>query len=210
MYKGALKDQATARYCTRARRTATAQIWGAVVLAVLVVVVGSVAKWSGGLIVPLALILIALAYLAGVARRQTKRYERILSVYPWQSHSGAAQVAQNGTVFLRLPNPEGAGKPVSVRVRRPATGRWRTIARANPTQEVWFAGDPRVGGVLALPGPRGFALALQGGAAGQAERANPERGGGPALRDMSEEALQRARSAGFGDGRFGNEIRLRA
>jgi hypothetical protein len=165
MYKGALKDQATARYCARARRTATAEIWGAVVPAVLVVVVGSVAKWSGGLIVPVALILIALAYLAGVARRQTKRYERILSVYPWQSHSGAAQVAQNGTVFLRLPNPEGAGKPVSVRVRRPATGRWRKIARANPTQEVWFAGDPTVGGVLAARPARPSAPTRSGAAA---------------------------------------------
>lgn len=60
--------------------------------------------------------------------------------------------------------------------------------------------------MVALPGPSRMALALQGGAAGGAERAGRAepaegaRGGGPGLRGASEDAVLRARAAGFGDG----------
>jgi hypothetical protein len=58
--------------------------------------------------------------------------------------------------------------------------------------------------VLALPGPRRFTLALQSGPAGAALRAEPGRGG-LVLRDMTDEALRRARAAGFSDAQYGGE-----
>jgi hypothetical protein len=204
-YKGALEDPATRRACERARR-ASRLTYG---LSVVVVpgfgfVAGFVPPpmWTA---VSASVVMVAILALSDSWRRRVRRYRRILEVYPWARYEGVAQVAQDGVPFVRLPHPDAPEKSVVVPVRRPGIRRWQRAMRANPGQEVWFAGDPRVGGVLALPGPRRFTLALQSGPAGAALRAEPGRGGGLVLRDMTDEALRRARAAGFSDAQYAGE-----
>lgn len=223
-YEGATLEPATREWCARTRRrlkillvVSVAGIPGwALVFAFVEVFLDVDLVWMAYVLMTASMI--GVGYYCLIQPR-FKRYWRILEVYPWQRHDGVAQVANNGVPFFRLPVPgnpdspgnpgksESPGKSVSIRVRFPDVRRWRRVVGENPKREVWFAGDPRIGGLLALPGPRGVSLALQGGSAGAAERTNEARGGGPAVRDISEDALNRAQAAGFGDPRYDVAVR---
>ncbi|TJZ41303.1 hypothetical protein FCH28_37340 [Streptomyces piniterrae] len=73
---------------------------------------------------------------------------RVLRTYPWQRLHGVLRRDDGGRHHLVLPDPGLHGREI----RLPVDGRFAT--GATPPDEVWFAGDPRFLGVLALPGPR--------------------------------------------------------
>jgi len=187
-----LDDPATRRACTRARRAARLAfvLWIALLpVSAVVMVLASLPEWS--VVLPVIVVLPLVNYF-GLRSSRAKRRQRILGVYPWERYTGVVQVGQNGVPFVRIPRPDAPEKSISVPVREHGARRWRRIVAADPKQEVWFAGDPRIGGVLALPGPRALALALQGGVAA----------GGPPLRGMGYEEIRRAKNAGFGDPKY--------
>ncbi|MFJ5609953.1 hypothetical protein ACIQCJ_11265 [Streptomyces sp. NPDC093221] len=211
-YEGAVAEPATREWCARSRGRLRALLvvsaagipgW-ALVFAFLDVFLDIDVTWLAYVLMTASML--GLGWWALIQPRY-KRYWRVLQVYPWQRLDGVAQVADNGVPFFRLPVPDNPDKDVSIRVRFPDVRRWRRVLGENAKREVWFAGDPRIGGVLALPGPRGVSLVRQGGAAGAAERTDEARGGGPAIRDIGDEALRRARAAGFGDPRYDVAVR---
>jgi hypothetical protein len=203
VYEGALGEPATWQWCERRRKSAGALF---VVSAVMSVpgwfVVFFALDQSGaaevpfGVVIAVMVLTCAVAVYADLRRGRLKRYRRVLGVYPWQKQKVALFVPGNDEPYVRLADPERPDRLVSVRIRRPGVRRWRGLARADAPQEVWFAGDPRIGGVVALPGPGALVLARQSGAAGKADAVGAARDGG-SLAGVSEEALRRARAAGF-------------
>lgn len=195
-YEGALDDPATRRVCNRARRTARAVFVLSIVALPgfpVVMVIASLPTW---LIYPFTVLVLAVFIVSDLRLRRLRRYVRILGVYSWEVHTAALFLADGDAPYARLTDPENPKRSITIRVRLPDVRRWRGIVNEQPKQEVWFAGDPRIGGVLALPGPRCLALVRQRGAAGHADAESARREGG-SLHGMSEEALARAHAAGF-------------
>ena len=207
VYTGALDDATTRAWCERRRRTARTLRAACAVMSIpgwaVLFALADAAGWIGFAVwkaaVPIVLTLAALVW-ADLRLGRVRRYERILAAYPWQVHTGALFMADNKRPYLRIPDPEQPGRTVSVRICRPGARRWQRLARQGAEQELWFAGDPRIGGALALPGPAALSLARQNGAAGRADAAGAGRDGG-SLRGASEGALERARAAGFASDR---------
>ncbi|MFI1096195.1 hypothetical protein [Streptomyces sp. NPDC020917] len=207
VYAGALDEATTRAWCERRRRTARTlravcavmSIPGWAVLFALADAAGwiSFAFWQAAAAVVLTF---AALVWADLRLGRVRRYERILAAYPWQVHTGALFTAGNKQPYLRIPDPEQPGRSVTVRIRRPGVRRWQRLAGQGAGQELWFAGDPRIGGALALPGPAALSLARQNGAAGRANAAEAGRDGG-SLRGVGEDALERARAAGFASDR---------
>ncbi|MEU9116684.1 hypothetical protein AB0D04_34280 [Streptomyces sp. NPDC048483] len=75
----------------------------------------------------------------------TRHQARVLRTYPWQRLNGVLRRDDDGRHHLVLPHPDVPGEEL----RLPVDSRFE-----NAPDEVWFAGDPRFLGVLALPGPR--------------------------------------------------------
>ncbi|HEY5832575.1 hypothetical protein [Streptomyces sp.] len=203
VYEGALEDPATRKWCERRRSSAQVLLGASVAMLLpgwaVVLFLADQAGWitfSALLAAPPVVLTIVTLVYCDLRLGRIKRYQHILAVYPWQKHKGVLFMADNGEVYLRIADPEHPNKSVSVRIRRPGIRRWLRLAQTYPEQEVWFAGDPRIGGALALPGPARLSLARQGGAAGRADAVEARRNGN-SLRGVSEEALQRALAAGF-------------
>ncbi|MET7380271.1 hypothetical protein ABZT08_15875 [Streptomyces sp. NPDC005526] len=149
-------------------------------------------RWSMWFLLPLALYALYRTLLQRqyiVAALQTRR---ILKVYPWQARttpeSGIGQIpgAKSGDVWLAFPDPDQPDGVVRVILHGHARSVWwrRRLGRGYETEktsqvaEVWFAGDPRFAGVVAVPGPRRLFLLYQlssGNASAETERnASPE------------------------------------
>ncbi|MFE9607819.1 hypothetical protein [Streptomyces sp. NPDC006012] len=175
-------------------------LWPLVCLGSLLLIVGP--EW------PVWLLFIPLVYSAYRSILQ-RRYlvdafqvRRILKQYPWQVHktpeSGIGKVpgAKSGDVWLKFPNPEQSGDLIPVilhgHVRSPW---WRRrlgpgVAPEKMAQvvEIWFAGDVRFAGVLAVPGPRRLFVVYQ--------RPTKDSRFLTDVREATPDALARARRAG--------------
>ncbi|MCK8434425.1 hypothetical protein G3I77_15765 [Streptomyces sp. D2-8] len=95
------------------------------------------------------------------------RARRLLREYPWQVYKnpecGIGRIPEAGPadVWLKFPDPERTAEiGIVMRSHLRATFWVRRLgpgvkpAKASQVEEVWFAGDPRFAGVIAVPGPR--------------------------------------------------------
>ncbi|MHB9757760.1 hypothetical protein ACYBSK_25575 [Streptomyces sp. BYX5S] len=147
--------------------------------------------WALTVFLPILLVLLYVAMLNVVRLCEVMSLRRILRVYPWQSCHGAASLANNGTTRFQLADPERPEKSVSV-----GHGDWLgsgftfwvRAVKAETVPEVWFAGDPRFLGVVAVPGPRRLVRVAQREAL-DGQMSARKRGVGP-------EARERAKAAG--------------
>lgn len=207
-YEGALRDEATRTWFAQrfVRLKALAVFCGIVIFVAPVVLYG--ADFESGPAMWVLYVVEPIAFAGGVyysyREPRLKQGRQILSVYPWQRLEGAARVASDGRPVFELPVPEGEpGTTVSLRVGFPDVRRWRRLLDQEPGREILFAGDPRLGGVVALPGPQGLTStkAAKSGPtkSALAEFIEERYGEAPEVNDaISEAALARARAAGLG------------
>ncbi|MHC5258078.1 hypothetical protein ACYSUO_09340 [Streptomyces sp. UC4497] len=147
--------------------------------------------WALVVFLPVLLVLLYVAMLNVVRLWEVMSLRRILRVYPWQSCRGAAGLANNGTTRFSLPDPERPARDISV-----GHGDWLgsgftfwvRAVKAEAVHEVWFAGDPRFLGVVAVPGPRRLVRVAQREALDGRMSARK--------RGISPEARERAKAAG--------------
>ncbi|MFE9613689.1 hypothetical protein [Streptomyces sp. NPDC006012] len=163
---------------------------------VLMILLG---KWSMWFLLPLSLYALYRAFIQRQYIVSAVQMRRILKVYPWRSQetpeSGIGQIpgAKLGDVWLAFPNPDRPDTLVRVILHGHVRSVWwrRRLGRGYETEKtaqvatVWFAGDPRFAGVVAVPGPRRLFVLYQLAAA----TTGGERG-------FSPEALSRAQLAG--------------
>ncbi|MGH3740796.1 MAG: hypothetical protein ACRDT8_08695 [Micromonosporaceae bacterium] len=122
---------------------------------------------------------------------QALSLRRILKLYPWRSFPGAASPARNGSTRFAIPDPEQPQRQVSLKYGGGlgfGLTFWVRGVKAGAVTEVWFAGDPRFVGVVAVPGPRRLLKVAQPEAVDSRMSARK--------RGVSAEAAERARSAG--------------
>ncbi|MBC6460268.1 hypothetical protein [Actinomadura sp. HBU206391] len=98
------------------------------------------------------------------------------------------RAAKNGMPCFDLPDPDNGEKRVTIRMGGSPWSRWERDVRAGAIDEVWFAGDPRFAGVVAIPGPRRVAFLAQPQSCDS--RTAPRR------RGVSPQSRERARAAG--------------
>ncbi|MFI5683775.1 hypothetical protein [Streptomyces sp. NPDC051636] len=103
------------------------------------------------------------AYITGAFRTR-----RLLREWPWKvfvaPESGIGKIPGGGMgdVWLSFPDPERPEEKVPVILHghirsawwRRRLGRGFTTRKTAQVKEIWFAGDPRAAGVIAVPGPR--------------------------------------------------------
>ncbi|MBZ4020010.1 hypothetical protein CCS38_30585 [Streptomyces purpurogeneiscleroticus] len=102
--------------------------------------------------------------------RRVFRLRRVLRTYPWQVFEGGLphSVGKGGSglgsrPWFKIPDPDDPGSEVSVSLDANRRTRWwlkRMSPQAGPEAKgdirtLWFAGDPRFRGILAVPGKRG-------------------------------------------------------
>ncbi|MER7566769.1 hypothetical protein ABTZ93_27925 [Streptomyces sp. NPDC097941] len=190
--KTAYEDQATRRAW---RRTAAFRLSGfllslgsfvAWLYAVLLTPV-----WTLWVLFPTLFVLIYLAMLNTARLLGIRSLRRVLRVYPWQSVPGAASIAKNGTTRFSFTDPELPDKTVSLGYGSflgSGYTFWVRKVRSGEVGEVWFAGDPRFLGVVAVPGPRRLF--------GVAQRTAVDERMSARKRGVSAEARERAKAAG--------------
>ncbi|MGW2633153.1 hypothetical protein ACWC2K_28010 [Streptomyces chattanoogensis] len=106
---------------------------------------GTVVSWGFPLLYALSCAALLGACRAVAVTVHTRHQARVLRTYPWQRLDGALRREDDGRRHLVLPDPDVPGEELRI----PVDGRFGEAPGA-----VWFAGDPRFLGVLALPGPR--------------------------------------------------------
>ncbi|MEU1099984.1 hypothetical protein ABZ408_03220 [Streptomyces tibetensis] len=160
-----------------------------------------VGRWSMWVMLPVVVYALYRSFLQRQYIVAAVQARRILKVYPWQTHetpeSGIGQIpgAKLGDVWLAFPNPDRPGDGVHIILHGHARSAWwrRRLGRGYETEktaqvaEIWFAGDPRFAGVIAVPGPKRLFVLYQ------LARLNVRTDG---ERNASPEALERARRAG--------------
>jgi hypothetical protein len=147
--------------------------------------------WTLWVLFPALFVLIYLAMLSTARVLGIRSLRRILKVYPWQSVPGAASIAKNGTTRFSFTDPERPDKTVSLGYGSflgSGYTFWVRKVRSGEVGEVWFAGDPRFLGVVAVPGPRRLF--------GVAQRTAVDDRTSARKRGVSPEARERARAAG--------------
>lgn len=166
---------------------------------VLMILVG---RWSMWVMLPAIVYALYRSFLQRQYIVAALQARRILKVYPWQTHktpeSGIGQIpgAKLGDVWLAFPNPDRLDDAVHIILHGHARSAWwrRRLGRGYETEktaqvaEIWFAGDPRFAGVIAVPGPKRLFLLYQ--LETPSAHADGERGASP-------ESLERARRTGF-------------
>ncbi|MFK0120526.1 hypothetical protein [Streptomyces sp. NPDC090994] len=147
--------------------------------------------WTLWVLFPALFVLIYLVMLNTARVLGILSLRRILRVYPWQSVPGAASIAKNGTTRFAFADPERPDKTVSLGYGGflgSGYTFWVRKVRSGALDEVWFAGDPRFLGVVAVPGPRRLY--------GVAQREATDDRMAARKRGVSAEARERARAAG--------------
>ncbi|MFH8569003.1 hypothetical protein [Streptomyces sp. NPDC017993] len=145
---------------------------------------GSILSWGFPALWMVSMALSLCFARAAVSTRSALLRRRILRTYPWQQMSAAVQRDAAGPHKLALPHPDAPGKEIQLLLPSALPD---AIPDASP-DEVWFAGDPRYMGVVALPGPRRMATVLPPAAL---DRGIPAYSG-----PLSEEARRRALAVG--------------
>ncbi|MFG2462559.1 hypothetical protein ACGFWE_36605 [Streptomyces sp. NPDC048523] len=147
--------------------------------------------WTLWVLFPTLFVLIYLAMLNTARLLGIRSLRRVLRVYPWQSVPGAASIAKNGTTRFSFTDPELPDKTVSLGYGSflgSGYTFWVRKVRSGEVGEVWFAGDPRFLGVVAVPGPRRLF--------GVAQRTAVDERMSARKRGVSAEARERAKAAG--------------
>ncbi|MFG2552340.1 hypothetical protein ACGFWF_20665 [Streptomyces sp. NPDC048581] len=149
--------------------------------------------WTLWVLMPALLVLIYVAMLNTARVSGVLSLRRILRVYPWQSVPGAASIAKNGTTRFSFTDPEHPDPDKRVSLGYGSflgSGYtfWIRKVRSGDVDEVWFAGDPRFLGVVAVPGPRRLM--------GVAQREAVDGRTSARKRGVSPEARERAKAAG--------------
>jgi hypothetical protein len=147
--------------------------------------------WTLWVLFPALFVLIYLAMLNTARVLGIRSLRRVLRVYPWQSVPGAASLAKNGTTRFSFADPERPDKTVSLGYGSflgSGYTFWVRRVRSGEVGEVWFAGDPRFLGVVAVPGPRR--------PFGVARRSAVDDRVSSRKRGVSAEARERAKAAG--------------
>ena len=149
--------------------------------------------WTLWVLMPALFVLIYVAMLSTARVTGILSLRRVLRVYPWQSVPGAASIAKNGTTRFSFADPEhpDPDKRVSLGYGSflgAGYTFWVRQVRSGAVDEVWFAGDPRFLGVVAVPGPRRLLGVAQRGAVDDRMSARK--------RGVSPEARERAKAAG--------------
>ncbi|MET8948994.1 hypothetical protein ABZX30_37150 [Streptomyces sp. NPDC004542] len=199
----AWEDSATQAACAKLLTFAVVGqvVWPAVCVGGFVIML-LVGQWAMWFILPIFLYSLYRAFLQRHYINSAVQARRVLKVYPWQVYrmpeSGIGQIpgAKLGDVWISFPNPDQPEKGVPVVLHGHARSVWwrRRLGRGYETgktsqvAKVWFAGDPRFAGVIAVPGPRRLFLLYQL-AAGHA--------GNGGERVVSPKAIERARRAGI-------------
>ncbi|MEV5883041.1 hypothetical protein AB0L74_10040 [Streptomyces sp. NPDC052020] len=182
--RAAWRRTAASRLCAFLLSLASFVVWLYVVLLTPV--------WALWVLMPTLFMLIYVAMLTTIKVSGLLSLRRVLRVYPWQSFPEAASTAKNGTTRFSFPDPEHpAGKRVSVTYGNwlgSGYTFWIRKVRSGEVGEVWFAGDPRFLGVVAVPGPRRLVQVAQREAVDSQMSARK--------RGVSPEARERARAAG--------------
>ncbi|MEU6067333.1 hypothetical protein ABZ864_23280 [Streptomyces sp. NPDC047082] len=160
-----------------------------------------IGQWSMWFLLPIAMYALYRTFLQREYIASAVQARRILRVYPWQvlrtPESGIGQIpgAKLGDVWLAFPDPDRPERDVPIILHGHAGSVWwrRRLGRGYDNEktrqvaEVWFAGDPRFAGVIAVPGPRRLfpllPFAAPQSCAGGEKQASPE-------------AVKRARRAG--------------
>ncbi|MFD8223732.1 hypothetical protein ACFV16_06105 [Streptomyces massasporeus] len=175
-------------------------LWPAVCVGAFVLMI-LVGQWSMWIMLPVVVYALYRSFLQRRYIVAAAQARRILQVYPWQTHkspeSGIGQIpgAKLGDVWLAFPNPDRSDDAVRVILHGHAGSAWwrRRLGRGYESEksaqvaEIWFAGDPRFAGVIAVPGPERLFLLYQ------LVTPNARADGG---RGASPEALELARRAG--------------
>ncbi|MGW3446954.1 hypothetical protein [Streptomyces sp. NPDC001076] len=200
----AWEDQATRRAWTRLLICAALGqvLWPAAWVALLAWYVHMSTTWT------LWLFFIPMAYtfyrtfLQWAYWRGAFRARLLLRQYPWHMYealeSGIGNIpgVRNGYAWLKFPNPDMPDQRVTMVMHSHVRSVWwggRLGKRAKAERkaqvgEIWFAGDPRFAGVLAVPGPRRLYVIHQRPSYNPGLPADAH-GAGP-------QALERARRAG--------------
>lgn len=147
--------------------------------------------WALWFLFPVVFVLLYIAMLNTVRASQALRIRRILRIYTWQAGPDAVSTAKNGTTRITMPNPDLPEKRISLRHGGwlgSGFTFWVRAVRAGAVEEVWFAGDPRFLGVIAVPGPARLLSLAQPEAINNRMSARK--------RGVSPEARERARLAG--------------
>lgn len=149
--------------------------------------------WALWVLMPVLFVLIYVAMLNTARVSGVLSLRRVLRVYSWQSVPGAASIAKNGTTRFSFADPEhpDPGKRVSLGYGSflgSGYTFWVRQVKAGAVDEVWFAGDPRFLGVVAVPGPRRLM--------GVAQREAVDSQMSARKRGVSPEARERAKAAG--------------
>jgi hypothetical protein len=175
-------------------------VWPAVCVGAFVLMI-LLGQWSIWFMAPISVYALYRTFVQRQYIVSAIQMRRFLKVYDWQVHqtpeSGIGQIpgAATSDVWLAFPDPDQADNSVAVILHGHARSAWwrRRLGRGYETEktaqaaEVWFAGDPRFAGVIAVPGPRRLFLLYQlGGSGAQADK----------QQSASPEALDRARRAG--------------
>lgn len=147
--------------------------------------------WTLWILVPVLFVLIHLALQTLVLVLTVHRLRRVLKIYPWQSCPEAASIAENGTTRFTLADPEAPDRQVTLKWGDwlgSGTTFWVRKVQSGDVPEIWFAGDPRFLGVVAVPGPRRLLSVTQKEAVDDRMAARK--------RGVSAEARERAKAAG--------------
>ena len=175
-------------------------LWPATCLGAFVLML-LVGRWSVWLLLPISVYALYRAFLQRQYIIAAVQTHRLLRVYAWRTYkspeSGIGQIpgAKLGDVWLAFPDPDQPDRAVQIILHGHARSAWwrRRLGRGYETAktaeaaEVWFAGDPRFAGVIAVPGPRRLFLLYQ------LDNSKPSSSD---QQSASPEALERARRAG--------------
>lgn len=175
-------------------------LWPVVFLGTFILAV-FIGQWSLWVLMPISVYALYRAFLQRQYILAAVQARRLLKVYAWRVHqrpeSGIGQIegAKLGDVWLAFPDPDQDDRDVPIILHGHARSVWwrRRLGRGYETAktlevaDVWFAGDPRFAGVIAVPGPRRLFLIYQLKES-KATASNQQ--------SASEEALVRARRAG--------------
>ncbi|MBA2944942.1 hypothetical protein [Streptomyces himalayensis] len=147
--------------------------------------------WTLWILFPALIVLIGIALRTLVNVLGLASLRRILKVYPWQAYPDAATIAKNGTTRFTIPDPDRPEKQISLKWGDwlgSGVTFWVREGKKGNVGEIWFAGDPRFLGVIAVSGPRRLISVAQPEAVNDQMSARK--------RGVSPEARERAKAAG--------------